>query len=86
MAQPDILYKTSLIKYQLVIFCCIILCSFSLSAKTLNEAKQLIRLKNFTEAHKTLNQLATKGDHEAQYYLAVLYRNGHGPEIVRAHV
>ena len=71
-------------KYQthilITVFFCILSLSFPVSAKTLNDAKQLIRLKNFTAAHKILDQLATKGDAEAQYFLAVLYRNGHGTE------
>ena len=49
-------------------------------ADSLNEAKQFIRLKQFDKAHKMLNNLAGKGDSDAQYYLAVLYRNGHGIE------
>ncbi|MCW9055456.1 MAG: ankyrin repeat domain-containing protein, partial [Gammaproteobacteria bacterium] len=49
-------------------------------ADSLNEAKQFIRLKQFNKAHKTLNNMADKGNSDAQYYLAVLYRNGHGIE------
>ncbi|MDQ1363337.1 MAG: uncharacterized protein QG652_1198 [Pseudomonadota bacterium] len=47
-------------------------------AKTVEEAKQYIRVKNFQEAVLLLDTLAQQGDAEAQYMLAVMYRNGHG--------
>ncbi|HEX5635667.1 MAG TPA: tetratricopeptide repeat protein, partial [Gammaproteobacteria bacterium] len=47
-------------------------------AKSVDDAKQLIRVKDFQGATVVLNELAIKGDSEAQYMLAVMVRNGHG--------
>ena len=45
---------------------------------TLDDAKLAIRTQDFAKAASILKPLAKKGDKQAQYQLAVLYRNGQG--------
>lgn len=87
MALHNTLYGIQNRIFLIIILSCLVSYSLQVTAATLNEAKQLIRLKRFSEAHTALNKIANKGDAEAQYYLAVLYRNGHGTErdLEKAH-
>jgi len=52
--------------------------SVNCEAKSVEDAKQHIRVKNFQGAVLVLDELSQKGDAEAQYMLAVMHRNGHG--------
>jgi len=45
---------------------------------SIEDAKRLIRIKDFTGAHHILLKLAKKNNIDAQYTIATLYRNGHG--------
>ena len=68
-----------LIVAKLIVIHLLLLTAFSPAyAKNINDAKQLIRAKDFSGAHSIYKDLAKKGNIEAQYSLAVLYRNGHG--------
>ena len=51
---------------------------FMVEAATLSDAKMAIRTRDFSKAVKILEPLSRKGDKEAQYHLAVMYRNGQG--------
>ena len=62
----------------LVVFCLLLLVPSIAPANTLEQARQQIRVKNFAAAHEILQKLSHQGNTEAQYSLAVLYRNGHG--------
>ncbi|MGD8801872.1 MAG: tetratricopeptide repeat protein, partial [Gammaproteobacteria bacterium] len=50
----------------------------SVQAGTLSDAKIAIRTQNYDKAARLLRPLADSGDKDAQYQLAVLYRNGQG--------
>jgi len=67
-----------------IAFWCLLLFVFPVwvSAVTLSDAKLAIRQKQFDEAAKILEVLASrkKADIEAQYLLGTLYRNGSGVE------
>ena len=56
----------------------ILLIVFAADAATLSDAKMAIRTRDFSKAVKILEPLSRKGDKEAQYHLAVMYRNGQG--------
>jgi len=60
------------------IFLLTFLLAFSVQAATLADAKIAIRTQNFGKAVSILKPLASKGDRQAQYQLAVMYRNGQG--------
>ena len=65
-----------------ILYCLLLLGCFLLAinceAKAVEDAKQLIRVKDFQGAAHVLTELAEQGDAEGQYMLAVMYRNGHG--------
>ena len=64
---------------QLLLILCVTFV-FCADAATLSEAKIAIRTQNFDKAVSILKPLARKGDKEAQYQLAVMYRNGQGTQ------
>ncbi|MBT8120169.1 MAG: SEL1-like repeat protein, partial [Gammaproteobacteria bacterium] len=47
-------------------------------AATLADAKMAIRAQDYNQAVKILKPLASNGNREAQYQLAVMYGNGQG--------
>ena len=67
-------------KQSLTILWLTLLLVFSAEAATLSDAKIAIRTQNFNKAVSILKPLAKKGDKEAQYQLAVMYRNGQGTQ------
>ena len=62
----------------ITIVCITFLLVFTAEAATLDDAKLAIRTQDFARAAKILKPLARKGDKQAQYQMAVLYRNGQG--------
>jgi len=68
------------VKQSLTILWLTLLLAFSVEAATLSDAKIAIRTQNFSKAVSILKPLAKKGDKEAQYHLAVMYRNGQGTQ------
>ena len=62
----------------ITIVCVALLFAFTAEATTMDDAKLAIRTQDFTKAAGILKPLANKGDKQAQYQLAVLYRNGQG--------
>ena len=65
-------------KSYLLIICITLVLSPVTQAATLSEAKLAIRSQDFDQAVRVLMPLAKQGDREAQYHLAVMYRNGQG--------
>ena len=62
----------------ITIICVTFLLVFTADAATMDDAKLAIRAQDFAKAAGILKPLANKGDKQAQYQLAVLYRNGQG--------
>ncbi|MEM7027176.1 MAG: tetratricopeptide repeat protein [Pseudomonadota bacterium] len=52
--------------------------SQSLLANDLDQALRAYELGQFEHAANVLNELASNGDHDAQYHLAFMYLNGEG--------
>jgi TPR repeat protein len=66
------------IKNLITLLCITLLLAFSAQAATLDDAKLAIRTQDYARAVTILKPLARKGDKQAQYQLAVLYKNGLG--------
>ncbi|NOQ89523.1 MAG: hypothetical protein GQ549_01105, partial [Gammaproteobacteria bacterium] len=70
--------KETLVARYITTICITFLLVFTAEAATLDDAKLAIRTQDFATAAKILKPLARKGDKQAQYQMAVLYRNGQG--------
>ena len=62
----------------ITIVCVTFLLVLTAEAATLDDAKLAIRTQDYARAVTILKPLARKGDKQAQYQMAVLYKNGQG--------
>ena len=71
-----------MVRRYIAIVCITLLLAFTAEAATLDDAKLAIRTQDFVKAASILKTLARKGDKQAQYQMAVLYRNGQGTKKI----
>lgn len=79
MAPPEHDTVTTIKRFLLTLICLFISApAWSNLDQSLNEIDKLIRLRDYSQAVSHLKPMAEKGDPEAQYRLAGLYRTGKG--------